>query len=211
MNVGAEGVRRPLALIDWVFVLGLPISEAEFVRSKAYSDFTPSIGTYREYEEDLVRCFEDYIAPLEQLGLKIVRYASQRDYARVLRKGFASVLFTHCNGRGLELRDGLVPFSELLARVDPKFRGIAEVCACEADGLQALMKQRAENAIIRVNSEQLSVKFWMTYYSLFLLAFHPGPKNYAHAVPETASLLARTEPGDACRTDSLRGAGKAMR
>jgi hypothetical protein len=188
----ANAIRRLRRLDEWTFVFGLPTTESEFTHAKAYGEFCllpPPLLGFRDYRVAMLDSFEHHIAPLAQLGLRIVRYATARQYGRLLRATNATVLFTHSDGSRLEFRDGMVSFPQLAETIDPQFAGIAEICACAPDQLQDIIKARAPGAAVKVSGERLSSSFWMAYYGYFLAGFAAEPASYADACLRAGLLL----------------------
>jgi len=180
-----SAARRLLHLSDWTFVFGLPTTERGFENAETVGEFcllNPPLLNFSEYQTKVLSFFSQLVAPFEGLGLRIIRYPTARQYARLLRGRSSVVLFTHCSPRtGLEFRDGMIPFRVIVDFVNPAFCGIADVTACEADGLLPILKNRAPNCAVKVSDQKLSYKGWLAYYTFFFRQFVPGPNTFAAA------------------------------
>lgn len=181
---------RHYDLSDWTFAIGLPVTESDFRRARAYGEFCtlpPAFASYQQYELEVLRHFHSHIMPLGHFGLNIIPYTSSRQYVRILTGTSPSVLYTHCgSNRYLEFSDGLIDFDPLLRKVSKNFCGIAEVCACAPLGLSNIMKKYAPEAAVVTPKIEMSVHLWMIYYSILFHQFAVAPNNYS-----TAAIVAR--------------------
>lgn len=181
-------LRKPLKLCNWIFAFAFPSSGQQFIHSKARGEHCLNFKGFDEYRKAILFPLDRFIVPLERCGLHIVRYPTAKRYARLLRGEYSVVLYTHSSNGRLEFREGMVPFSDVADAVTPKYRGIAEICACRGGGMQELLKKRAPHCVTKVMDDELSDRTWLFYYSYFFSAFIPGPTSYWEATVN-ASLL----------------------
>jgi hypothetical protein len=189
--------RRPYRLSDWVFAFGFPDVAEDFPHAFACGEFClmpPPLQSFEEYRTQVLDPFEQRILPLERAGLNVLRYPSTRQLAAVMYGTTPVVLLTHSNGRALELRDGMVPYVDFARRVDRGFHGIADISACESRGLLPLLKARAPRCAVKVANIRLSYQGWLSFYTLFLAQFHPGPCCFGDAFLAAASELLGDQP-----------------
>ncbi len=187
-----------MTINQWTFVFALPTRESEFVAGKATSDFCyvpPPLLTWVDYHASVIAHVERHILPFEQLGLKIVRFPTASEYARCMTGERGVVLFTHCAQQArLEFRGGLIAFHDVARRVDRRFAGIGEICACAPNGLQDMLKARAPNAAFKVSAVELSLRLWMVYYSTLFAAFSEAPCDFRTASLRAQAFLAQGAP-----------------
>jgi hypothetical protein len=155
-----NAVRREHVLSDWRFALGFPTTRREFINALARGEFCllpPPFTAFAGYEQAIIEPFEAVIVPFERGGLRILRYPTSRQYAALLRGTTPTVLLTHGNPRGeLEFRDGMVSCTDVARLVNPAFRGIADVGACDAVAILPALKARAPRCMVKTTDDKLS-------------------------------------------------------
>jgi hypothetical protein len=198
--------RRPLTLGDWYFVYSLPVSQHEFRVSQANGGFAlPLVSGYEDwcaYSADLARAntMLDALAvdrPLAVDRLHVVWGPPKWVFLSTLRRKRAVILLTHGspkNGGALEFCGKMETFASVAGGVSPHFSGILEICACECQDIQPMIKQRARGCVIAVEESKLHLGAWLFYYKTFLRLFLSAPTTYYDAKIRAAELISSALP-----------------
>jgi hypothetical protein len=182
--------RRVFKLEDWTFVFALPTTSQQFTRAQAYGEFCLVFEDFSDYKCRFLDEFDDVIAKFEgRGGLRIVRFASSRDYARALRADRPVVLYTHSFDGWLEFSDGMIDFASVVQRVSPDFRGIADISACQPLGFDEALKRRVPGCAVKIMLCDLTAVGWIQFYGYFFSEFLLRPRSYAEAIENTSAVF----------------------
>jgi hypothetical protein len=195
-NDGGSPFRRPLTLRDWHFCYGLPVTPDGYLASAANGGFA-LVGGYRdwyEYEGALAR-IKGVLGAFARAGLHVAWGPRPWVFCSLLRRRHAVILLTHAT-RATETHDGtlefrgeMVPFRMIVGKISPSFDGILDICACEAHGIQELVKRRAPGCVTKVADRKLTLDVWRAYYAEFLRLLFEAPISYYDATIRANTLI----------------------
>jgi hypothetical protein len=188
--------RTSLRLSDWTFVFGLPTQKSEFEWSRAVGEFCHNFDSWGSYDEYLLSRLTKLILPLRSCGLRVVLCANSRKLRGALQRDRAVVLYTHCNStsRRLEFREGMIDFETVARGISRDFSGIADISACEAAGLECVIKAKAPRCAVKVVPCKLDALGWLRFYATFFLQFSEREMSYAEAIVLTSAAEAARSP-----------------
>lgn len=180
-----------MELRDWTFVLGVPDTESGFRRARANAEYCLGYVDWSDYEQRFVRLLQRYFEPLEQAGLKIVRDASVKQFVRQLTGARGVLLFSHCNReRGMiEFSNGMTPYTQIAAGIDPNFRGIVDVSVCAPKGIHEAIQARAGLCAVRATEQLIRPAQWLPFHAFFFTEFCCRSSSYAQAILATTKLF----------------------
>ena len=116
-------------------------------------------------------------------GLRVVWGQPKWVFLSALRRQRALILLTHAtpkNGGALEFCGKMEAFASVARGVNPRFSGILEICACECESIQPMIKKRAQGCVSAVETKKLLLGVWLSYYDVFLRLFL-APTTYYDA------------------------------
>lgn len=184
--------RREMQLCDWTFVLGVPDTQSGFKRACANAEYCVFYENWPDYEQRFVRLVKKYFDPLEQAGLNVVRDASVAKFVGQLKGTRGVLLFSHCNReRGtIEFSNGMTPYADIAASIDPRFCGLVDVSACAPDGIHEAIQARAPECAVRATMGTVRPAQWLPFHAFCLTEFGSRPCSYAHAIMAATRLFA---------------------
>jgi len=192
--------RRPLTLDAWYFVYSLPVSQFEFHVSQANGGFAlPPVSGYVDwcaYSGDLARA-KTMLDALAADGLHVVWGPPKWVFLSKLRRQRAVIVLTHAtpkNGGALEFCGKMETFASVAGGVSPRFSGILEICACDCQDIQPMIKHRAPRCVSAVENTKLHLGAWLFYYKTFLRLFLTAPSTYYDAKIRARELISSALP-----------------
>lgn len=181
-----------MQLGDWTFVLGVPDTKSGFKRARENAEYCVPYEDWPDYEQRFVRLLKRYVDPLEQAGLKIIRDASVTQFVRQLQGTRGVLLFSHCNRRlgTIEFSNGMTPYADVAASIDPKFCGVVDVSVCAPDGIHEAIQARAPHCAVRSTMGKVRPAQWLPFHAFCLTEFCAGSRSYAQAILAATRLFA---------------------
>ena len=118
-------------------------------------------------------------------------------FLSTLRRRHAVIVLTHAtpeNGGALEFCGKMETFASVAGGVSPRFSGILEICACQCQGIQPLIKQRARGCVSAIEDAKLLLGAWLYYYDIFLRLFLRASTTYYDAKIRARELISSALP-----------------
>ena len=175
--------RQILTLTDWAFLWAFPADEASYERALGTSEFCARSKGWQDYQDRALRHLQEWIVPLEQQGLTLVRNCTLADFNWALRHKRGVLLFSHCNSsrHDIEFRGGaMVAPVDIIRHVPRDFAGILDLSICAPPPALALaIKTVAPECGVAYTDLTLPVPKWIEIYACLLSQFKNGSDYFS--------------------------------